>query len=136
MKLYLMTLVGVASLAGCVSANAQPAPYVAYGKTSGWVLNPAKCPDLVEDWRDRRESRRDEAYDHGPRDVIEDWVDRRESRRDEAVTNCPARAWEWRGGRYIAHTHGPRPSYVKIYYHPHRKTYYHKHGHRRIAVRF
>ncbi|RZV34622.1 MAG: hypothetical protein EX271_13480 [Acidimicrobiales bacterium] len=136
MKLYLMTLVGVASLSACSTAQAHAAHNFAYGKSGGWVLNPAKCPDLVEDWRDRRESRRDEAYDHGPRDVIEDWVDRRESRRDEAVTYCPARAWEWRGGRYVAHKHGPRPVRVNIFYHPHKRTYYHKHGHRHIAVRF
>ena len=136
MKLYLMTLVSAASFVGCTTAQAHPASYAAHAHSSGWVLNPAKCPDLVEDWRDRQESRRDEAFDRGPRDVIEDWYDRQESRQDEAVTRCPARAWEWRGGRYIGHIHGPRPSYVNIYFHPKKRTYYHKQGQRRVVVRF
>jgi len=136
MKLYLITLVGITSLTACASAEAHPASHTAYGKSGKWVLNPAKCPDLVEDWRDRRESRRDEAYDHGPGDVIEDWVDRRESRRDEAVTYCPASAWEWRGSRYVVHSHGPRPANVKVYFHPKKRTYYHRQGNRRVVVRF
>lgn len=75
MKLYLMTLVGAASLAGCASAHAHPASYAAYGKFGGWELNSAKCRNLVEDWRDRQKPRRDEAYDRGPRDVTEEWED-------------------------------------------------------------
>jgi hypothetical protein len=136
MKLYLATLVGALSLAGCASAHAQPAYTHNYHANGNWVLNPAKCPDLVEDWRDRRESRRDEAYDHNLRDVIEDWEDRRESRRDEAVTRCPASAWEWHGVKYRKHYHAPRPRRVHVYYHPHKRVYYRKHGHKRIVVRF
>lgn len=138
MKLYLLTFAGVMSLAGCASAHAHPhhGPGPAYAASGNWVLNPLKCPDLVEDWRDRRESRRDEAYDRGPRDVIEDWYDRRESRRDEAVTRCPASAWEWHGPRYRKHYHAPRPKSVHIYYHPHKHVYYRRHGHKRIVVRF
>ena len=136
MKLYLITLVSVVSLAGCTTAQARPNHYADDAKLGGWVLNPAKCPDLVEDWRDRQESRRDEAYDHGPRDVIEAGYDRQESRRDEAVTNCPASAWEWQGSRYVAVRHVPRPTHVNVYYHPHKKAYYHKQGRKRVAIRF
>ncbi len=38
--------------------------------------------DRFENKVDRRESRRDEAYDHGPRDVAEDKLDRAENRWD------------------------------------------------------
>lgn len=104
MKTLLATTLVALSLTACASANAHtPA------RKGHWVLNLNKCPDLVEDRRDRRESRRDEAYDRGPRDVIEDWVDRKESRRDEAVTNCPASAWEWRGPKYRKNLHPRRP---------------------------
>jgi hypothetical protein len=130
MKLYLLTLASVVSLAGCASAHAHP---VSSGK---WVLNPTKCPDLVEDWRDRQESRRDERYDRGPRDVVEDWVDRQESRRDEAVTHCPASAWEWRGSRYQPRYHTSRPVRAQIYYHPKKHVYYRRSGKNRIVVRF
>ena len=41
-------------------------------------LNPDRCPDIREDWRDMRR-------DNG-------WRDRREDRRDYRVINCPARA--------------------------------------------
>lgn len=54
------------------------------------VFAPARCPDLVEDRLDRRESRRDERIDWSRRDVREDRADRRESRRDRQVAVCPA----------------------------------------------
>jgi hypothetical protein len=44
--------------------------------------------DRFENKVDRRESRRDEAYDHGPRDVIEDRLDRAENvadRREDRI---------------------------------------------------
>lgn len=54
-----------------------------------WRLNPDRCPDIREDWRDMRR-------DHG-------WRDRREDRRDYRVISCPARAWTYvpsRGERW------------------------------------
>lgn len=54
-----------------------------------WRLNPERCPDIREDWRDMR-------HDNG-------WRDRREDRRDYRVINCPARAWTYvpsRGERW------------------------------------
>jgi len=125
-------------LTACSTASAHPhyaAAPSAKGSSKGqWVLNPRKCPDLVEDWRDRQESRRDEAYDRGPRDVAEDWRDRRESRRDEAVTVCPASAWEWHGPAYKRHYHAPRPVKVNVYYSPKRKRHYHRYRGKRVTV--
>lgn len=68
-----------------------------------WRVNPAKCPDLREDYWDRQ-------YDHGR-------ADRREDRRDERVVNCPARAWYYvrdRGERRGYYSH-PRPREVIVY---------------------
>lgn len=58
-----------------------------------WRLDRSRCPDLREDRRDARESRRDERYDYSRRDVREDRYDRRESRSDRAVTVCPRSAF-------------------------------------------
>ncbi|OFX00907.1 MAG: hypothetical protein A3E78_03550 [Alphaproteobacteria bacterium RIFCSPHIGHO2_12_FULL_63_12] len=58
-----------------------------------WRLDARRCADLREDWRDARESRRDERYDYSRRDRVEDRYDRRESRRDRAVTVCPRSAF-------------------------------------------
>ncbi|MEO0881034.1 MAG: hypothetical protein AAFY22_15145 [Pseudomonadota bacterium] len=89
--------------AGLVSLTA--AACVSTPATAGqWRFDPARCPDLAEDRRDRIESRRDERIDHGPLDRIEDRADRRESRRDERVTVCPRSAWVWAGA-------GARPAY-------------------------
>jgi len=99
--------------AGCVSAG-QPA------YAGEWRLDPRRCPDLVEDYRDRRESRRDERYDHGPLDRIEDRIDRRESRRDERVTVCPRSAWVWHGRGYRA----ARPAAAAVYYDGRARHYY------------
>ncbi len=100
--------------AGCVSAAAP-----AYA--GEWRFHPERCPDLVEDVRDRRESRRDERHDHGAADRIEDRLDRRESRRDERVTVCPRRAWVYHGNpRYRP----ARPAVVAVYYDPHKHHYY------------
>lgn len=71
--------------AGCVTA-AVPA------YAGEWRFHPERCPDLIEDRADRRESRRDERYNHGPFDRAEDRADRRESRRDERITVCPKSA--------------------------------------------
>lgn len=46
-----------------------------------WRLNPAKCPDLVEDRIDRS--------------VTRSRADLREDRRDARSVVCPARAWEY-----------------------------------------
>lgn len=132
MKLVIVSLLMSAGLAATSAAEAHPG-----GHQGRWVLNPAKCPDLVEDWRDRRESRRDERYDRNRRDVREDRRDRRESRRDEAVTRCPASAYEWRGPRYRAKYHPARPRAVAVYYNPYQRQYYRRgHGGGRIIIRF
>jgi hypothetical protein len=64
-----------------------------------WKVDAARCPDLIEDRLDRRESRRDERYDYSRRDVREDRYDRRESRRDERITVCPKRAFYYQPSR-------------------------------------
>lgn len=109
--------------AGCASAG-QPA------YAGEWRLDPARCPDLVEDRRDRQESRRDERYDRGPLDRAEDRADRRESRRDESVTVCPRSAWVWNGGRYRT----ARPAAAAIYYDRNARHYY-RYGPNRARVR-
>ena len=120
-----LTTMGVLA-AGCVSA---PPAYAA----GEWRFHPDRCPDLVEDHRDRRESRRDERYDRGPLDRIEDRIDRRESRRDERVTVCPASAWVWHGPRgYRARI--ARPVAAAVYYNA-RDRHYYRYGPDRVRVR-
>lgn len=51
--------------------------------------------DRVEDRIDRRENRIDERVDHGPRDVIEDFWDRWEDRRDRAGLPVPPGMNSW-----------------------------------------
>ena len=63
--------------------------------------------------------------------MIEDWKERKNARRDEAVTNCPARAWEWHGPRYRKSYHPARPIKVNVYFHPTKRTYYRRHGHKK-----
>lgn len=64
-----------------------------------WRLDPSRCPDIREDWRDARENRRDERYDYGRSDRREDRYDRREDRRDRAITVCPRSAFYYVDGR-------------------------------------
>ena len=95
-----------------------------------WRFDAARCPDLVEDRRDRRESRRDERRTYSRADRIEDRLDRRESRRDERVTVCPRSAWVWHGnGRRTA-----RPAAVVAYY-DWRDAYYYRPGRNGARVR-
>ena len=110
--------------AGCVSATTP-----AYA--GEWRFHPERCPDLVEDVRDRRESRRDERYDRGPIDRREDRLDRRESRRDERVTVCPASAWVYHGDRRYRTA---RPAAIAVYYDPRSYNYY-RYGPKRARVR-
>jgi len=131
MKPVLLTLAACMSLSACAST-----PAFAKSPNGHWQLNPNKCPDLVEDKRQRRAMRRDEAHDKGPRDVIEDWVERKNARKDQAVTRCPASAWEWRGPRYRVKYHAPRPVSVNVYFHTKKRTYYRKNGNRRVVIRF
>lgn len=66
-----------------------------------WRLNPQRCPDIREDWRDMQR-------DNG-------WRDRQEDRRDMRVVNCPARAWTYvasRGERWRDHRDYPRQVYL------------------------
>ncbi len=108
---------------GSVSA-AQPAV------AGEWRLHAARCPDLVEDVRDRQESRRDERYDHGRLDRIEDRVDRHESRRDERVTYCPASAWVWHGRGKPSRS----PAAKAIYYDAGKRQYF-RYGQRQSRIR-
>ncbi|MEL7487288.1 MAG: hypothetical protein AAGJ87_08755 [Pseudomonadota bacterium] len=95
-----------------------------------WRLDPARCPDLVEDRLDRAESRRDRRVNRGPADRIEDRIDRRESRRDERVTVCPRSAWVWYGGgRRVA-----RPAAATVFYDPVDAVYF-RNGPRGARVR-
>lgn len=100
-----------------------------------WVLDPARCPDLVEDRLDRAESRRDRRVNRGPLDRLEDRRDARESRRDEAVTACPASAWVWQGRRAPARP--PRPAAVQVYFDPVDAVYFRRgpRGNRIVLVR-
>ena len=72
-----------------------------------WVLNPAKCPDLIEDRLDRRVTT-------GPADVREDI-------RDVRRVECPASAWTYvpsNGERLKAGARvyvGPRAIFVGRY---------------------
>ncbi len=118
MRAVLLSVVTATALTACTSASATP-PAKGY-----WAFVPSRCPDLVEDRRDRRESIRDEAFDRGPVDVYEDYIDRKESRRDEAVTVCPASAWVWKGGVYKAKYHPARPAAAKVYYNHKKRTYF------------
>lgn len=114
-KFSTLSAMAVAAFFGtaCVSTSA------AAGE---WRFDAARCPDLVEDRIDRRESRRDRRVDRGPLDRAEDRRDARESRRDERVTVCPRSAWVWHGA-------GPRtarPATVNVYYDRVDAVYYRK----------
>ncbi|MEM9014963.1 MAG: hypothetical protein AAGB02_07630 [Pseudomonadota bacterium] len=124
-KLNVVGLVAGLAVAGCASTYSSPA------YAGEWRFHPERCPDLVEDYRDRRESRRDERYDYGPLDRAEDRADRRESRRDESVTRCPSSAWVWHGDGY---RRAARPARVAVYYNP-RERYYYRYGPKRARVR-
>ncbi|MEL6359525.1 MAG: hypothetical protein AAFR21_00465 [Pseudomonadota bacterium] len=109
---------GAACLLIAACASNEPA-YPAYAG-GGWAFNPRACPDLVEDYRDRQESRRDRRVNRGRLDRAEDRADYRESRRDERVTTCPASAWTWTGT-------GARPAYparAAVYWDPVDRAYY------------
>ena len=117
----------IATLAVCTVGWASVGQSAVAGE---WRLDTARCPDLVEDGRDRRESRRDERYDYGPLDRREDRKDRRESRRDERVTYCPASAWVWHGRGFPL----PRPTAKAIYFDTHARHYF-RFGLNRAPVR-
>ena len=113
-KFVLGSVIAAALLAG--PAAAHPADV-----KGAWRLDAARCPDLVEDRRDRRESRRDERVNNGRLDRLEDRADRRESRRDERVTVCPRSAWVWTGAE---RNRTKRPAAVKVYYDTAARSYY------------
>jgi len=116
-RLFVSAAAGLAALSGSALAGE-------------WVLNPAKCPDLREDRRDRLENKLDRAEDRrdrrvyaGPGDAIETRVDRgenradrREDRRDEAVTVCPANAYDWSGRPYVRWRRPARPAAATVYW--------------------
>jgi len=135
MKLLLAAMIGSLSLTACANANAQ-AVHTKHAAHGQWVLNPNKCPDLVEDRRQRRAMRRDEAVDHSRRDVAEDWKERKNARRDEAVTNCPTSAWEWHGPHNRRNYRPARPIKANIFYHPEKRIYYRKNGHKKVTIQF
>ncbi len=86
-------IAATASLIATGCATAHPTHHTVAAKGGVWRLDASRCPDLVEDRIDRRESIRDERVDYGPRDRAEDRADRRESRRDRAVVTCPRSAF-------------------------------------------
>lgn len=86
-----------------------------------WRLDARRCADIREDWRDARESRRDERVDYGRRDRIEDRYDRREDRRDRAVTVCP------RGAFYYVGDHRGRNHHRDNYRQPRLELNYDRH---------
>ncbi|MCI5043759.1 MAG: hypothetical protein MRY72_03595 [Aquisalinus sp.] len=127
---FLSIAMVTATLAACST------PANAAGRAQGqWALDASRCPDLIEDRLDRRESRRDEAFDRNRRDVIEDRIDRRESRRDEMVTRCPASAWVWQGPAWRHGVHPVRPAAVRVYYNSKARNYYrYSNKKRRVVV--
>jgi hypothetical protein len=131
MKKMIFTIAVFAGLGACTTT-----PAYAHPNNGNWVLNPNKCPDLVEDRRQRKAARYDEAYTYSRRDKYEDWVERKNMRRDEAVTNCPASAWEWQGSPYRVGHHVKRPVAVNIFYQPHKHHYYRRNGKKKITVHF
>ncbi|MEM8772027.1 MAG: hypothetical protein AAGD92_10300 [Pseudomonadota bacterium] len=120
--LQTLTATAVIVIAGCAGAPAAQA--------GAWRFEPSRCPDLVEDYRDRRESRRDRRVNNGPLDRIEDRIDRRESRRDERVTVCPASAWVWDGPRRYRTA---RPAAAAVYYDGRDRAYF-RYGPKRARV--
>ena len=78
---------------------------------SGWRLDASRCPDLIEDYRNR-------------------WESRRESRRDKRVTVCPRSAWVWDGPlRYRTE----RPAAAVIFYDARRRHYF-RYGANKVRV--
>lgn len=65
-----------------------------------WRLDPRRCPDLIEDYRDMRRDR--------------GWEDRREDRRDSRVINCPARAWTYERDRWERGAPPPYPRQIVV----------------------
>jgi hypothetical protein len=82
-----MSRLAIALIGAALTMSAAPA--FAHGPR----LDARQCPDIREDRRDARESRRDERIDWSRADVREDRADRHESRRDRAVTVCPRQAY-------------------------------------------
>ncbi|OYX49816.1 MAG: hypothetical protein B7Y90_06030 [Alphaproteobacteria bacterium 32-64-14] len=65
-----------------------------------WRLDPRRCPDLMEDYRDMRRDR--------------GWQNRREDRRDQRVISCPARAWTYDRDRYERGVPLPYPRKIVV----------------------
>ncbi len=97
-----------------------------------WRFDADRCPDLVEDRRDRAESRRDERRDNGRADRAEDRADRRESRRDERVTECPSDAWSYYGPDNGRRAQRPAPASV---YFDERDRYYYRESADGVRIR-
>ena len=100
-----------------------------------WRLDRSRCPDLREDRRDARESRRDERYDYSRRDVREDRYDRRESRRDRAVTVCPRSAFFYVPDRYERRRGDWRAPRLRLSYDRNLRLHYRNYDGVRIYVR-
>ncbi len=83
----MLNLIKAAAVAGAVcttgAACAYPAPVYPAAAAGGWTLVAARCPDLVEDRRDRR--------------ITWSRADLREDRRDARRVRCPASAYVWTG---------------------------------------
>lgn len=79
---HALKIAALALIAGAAAACAAPAAPAAHAGVYGeWRLVAPRCPDLVEDRRDRR--------------IVWSRADLREDRRDARVVRCPASALIW-----------------------------------------
>ncbi len=100
-----------------------------------WRLDRSRCPDVREDRRDARLSRRDEQYDHGRRDGREDRYDRRDQRRDRAITVCPRSAFYVAPDRKKRHRADDSAPRLTLRYDRDHRLYYRAYNGIRIFVR-
>ncbi len=84
-----------------------------------WAVDLGRCPDHLEDIRDRLEDRFDARRVTSARDLREDRRDARESRRDERVTVCPGQALVFNAAA---------PGRAKPWRRPEKITLYRRHG--------
>jgi len=110
---YLLSALALAGLVGCATASAE---------AGEWRLDPRRCPDLREDFRDSQR--------------ITGWRDLREDVRDRRSVNCPASAWVWVNDRgRVVHTRPGRPDAVVVRFQPDRRPY-HRRGGRDVTLVF
>lgn len=104
----MLKLAAIALLGAPVVLAAAPA------SAGQWAVDLGRCPDHLEDIRDRFEDRFDQRVTTSRRDRLEDIRDRRENRRDERITVCPSRSLVFLPGpRGKAKPHRP-PERVRL----------------------